>query len=256
MSNSRTLAKAMDLLIALGSNAGHRSFSDVAGDVGIPFSTARRFGAVLEDRGLIVRQQAGRYLPGPALLDMAETMPRRSVFVALARPVLTTLAREAGMTAHLGVMEEQMVTYVCKAGDGVFTREGMQLEAYCSGVGKVLLAAMTETELGQYLADGELVALTPRTIVDPTRLREELIQVWTRGWAMETGEVIEGLACLAIPVRDPEGGVWAGLSVSGRQQSFSDRSRDRLLASLAKAASALASLPVQFASDGSAGQAH
>lgn len=242
--NSRTLDKALDLLLALGADQGRRPFAQVADDVGLPFSTARRFGAVLESRGLIIRQQAGRYLPGPALLEIGEAMPRRRVFADLVRPILSLLSRQTGMTAHLGVLEDQMVTYVCKAGEGVFTREGMQLEAYCSGVGKVLLASLADADLEQYLAAGALVALTPRTIIDPAHLREELAEVRRQGWAMEDGEVIEGLACLAIPLRDRKGHVWAAVSISGSQQRFNPRARTRHLLQLAKAAEAVSALPV------------
>ncbi len=244
--NSRTLDKALDLLLALGADRGQRPFAQVACDVGLPFSTARRFGAVLESRGLIIRQQAGRYLPGPALLEIGEAMPRRRVFADLVRPILSLLSRQAGMTAHLGILEDQMVTYVCKAGEGVFTREGMQLEAYCSGVGKVLLASLSQAELDQYLAAGALVALTPRTIIDPGQLRDELFQVRQQGWAIEDGEVIEGLACMAIPVRDHEGRVWAAVSISGSQHRFSPRVRARQLLQLTKAAEAVTDLPLDL----------
>lgn len=251
--NSRTLDKALDLLIALGVDGGRQSFADIAETVGIPFSTARRFGAVFESRQLIVRQKAGRYLPGPALLEMAEGMPRRSVFVAMARPVLMTLSRNLGMTAHLGVLEDQMVTYLCKASaecTPLFTREGMQLEAYCSGIGKVLLAAMADDELGRYLAGGSLVALTPNTIIDPDELRTELALVRTNGWAMEDGEVVPGLACLATPVTDASGLIWAAISVSGERRRFDARTQARQLASLKAAADTLARLPVTLSPSG------
>lgn len=245
--NSRTLEKALDLLVALGEDEGRHAFADIADRVGLPFSTARRFGAVLEDRGLIIRQRAGRYLPGPALLRMAEAMPRRRVVAALARPILTTLSKEVGMTAHLGVLEDQMVTYLCKAEAGaeLFTREGMQLEAYCSGVGKVLLASMPDDYLNRYLAGGALVALTSRTIVEPDRLRKELIQIRLQGWAMEDGEVVDGLACLAMPVGGRDGEPWAAISISGSRQAFNARARNRQLAALAKGARALTALPMR-----------
>lgn len=245
--NSRTLDKALDLLLALGADQGRRPFAKVACDVGLPFSTARRFGAVFESRGMIIRQQAGRYLPGPALLEIGETMPRRRVFADLARPILSLLSRQTGMTAHLGILEDQMVTYVCKAGEGVFTREGMQLEAYCSGVGKVLLASLSGEDLDQYLAAGALVALTQNTITDPEQLRDELAEVRRQGWAIEDGEVIESLACMAIPVRDHEGRVWAAVSISGSPQKFNPRTQTRQLLQLAKAAKATADLPMDLA---------
>ena len=72
------------------------------------------------------------------------------------------LAKRTGLTVHLGVFEGDMVTYLVKAAGvtDVLTQEGMQLEAYCSGIGKVLLAFLPLDEREQYLAGGPFVRLT------------------------------------------------------------------------------------------------
>jgi DNA-binding IclR family transcriptional regulator len=110
-----------------------------------------------------------------------------------------------------------MVTYRIKTGRGahdLFTRTGLQLEAYCSGIGKVLLAHLPVAERHAYLAAGPFVALTSHTITDPARLAVALDAVRAEGFATDLGEIVEDLQCLAVPVRQPDGRVRAAISVS------------------------------------------
>jgi DNA-binding IclR family transcriptional regulator len=110
-----------------------------------------------------------------------------------------------------------MVTYRIKTGEGagsLFTRVGMQLEAYCSGIGKVLLAHLPEAQRRAYFAGGPFVALTTRTITDPTELEDELERVRIRGYAIDDGEIADGLVCVAAPIQAPDGQVHAAISVS------------------------------------------
>jgi DNA-binding IclR family transcriptional regulator len=112
-----------------------------------------------------------------------------------------------------------MVTYLLKAGPAartVFTREGTQLEAYCTGIGKVLLAALPVSAREEYLQSGPFVRLTANTLTDPQELRSELIVVGDRGYAEDNAEMDSDLLCLAVPVRWGEGDVIAALSISTR----------------------------------------
>lgn len=218
----RTLEKALDLLAVIIADDGARPFAELAEEAGLPFSTARRLGAALERRGYLSRERPGRYLAGPVLLALARGVDEHQRLTRLARPHLKALARRTGQTVHLGVFEDGMVTYLVKEAKGaaaVFTREGMQLEAYCSGVGKVLLAHLPESELEDYLNEGPFVALTPNTIVDPAELRRELEEVKRKGWAQDDAEVFEGLKCLAVPLRSADGAV-AALSLSAPSVVF------------------------------------
>jgi IclR family transcriptional regulator, acetate operon repressor len=110
-----------------------------------------------------------------------------------------------------------MVTYLLEESHGpaaTFTQEGMQLEAYCSGIGKVLLAHLDEDRRERYLADGPFVALTPSTIVKPSALRDHLAIVKAQGWAVDDSEVFETLKCVAAPLRCSDGTVVAAVSIS------------------------------------------
>jgi DNA-binding IclR family transcriptional regulator len=169
----------------------------------------------LHRRGFVAKAARGEYLPGPALLR-GRGCDLNTLLREVSRPALARLARETGLTAHLGVFEGDMVTYLVKAPGRtpVLTQEGVQLEAYCSGIGKVLLAALPEPEQDRYLSVGGFVRLTANTIIDPEALRRALQDIRREGRAVDDGEVIPELRCLAVPVRDDQGAVCAAISVS------------------------------------------
>lgn len=222
----QSLNKALDLLALVIADDGKHALGDLASDLGLPASTAHRFGRAFEARGLLARERPGRYLAGAAFLALAQGVNAARILARLARPELRRLSKLSGQTVHLGALEGGMVTYLAKEGRGqaaAFTREDMQLEAYCSGIGKVLLAHLPDEERARYLADGPFVALTAQTIVDPVQLGAHLDTVRAQAWAIDDAEVFEGLKCLAAPIRRADGRVIAAISVSAPANAFDDR---------------------------------
>lgn len=108
-----------------------------------------------------------------------------------------------------------MMTYLLKEGDhhgAVISKPNMQLEAYCSGLGKALLAHLPREELDAYIATAPFVALTPRTIISADALRAELARVRNRGFALDRAEMFDGFICIAAPIR-VDGRVVAAISL-------------------------------------------
>lgn len=220
---THALEKAFTLLTAVAESRGRQSLPVLAERAKLPLSTAHRLIATLEGLGLIVREKKGRYYIGPMVMDLIRNITPHDVMARVSRPFLRELARRFRMTAHLAVFEGEMVTYLAKENVGrstVQTIEGSQLEAYCSGLGKVLLAHLPERERERYLAAGPFVPLTDRTITDPAALREELHRVIRRGYALDDGEILETLRCIAVPLKDQYGRTCAALSVSGNVAVF------------------------------------
>jgi DNA-binding IclR family transcriptional regulator len=208
------LEKAMNLYLLVAQEAGSRPLGMQAQDLGIPLSTARRMIAVLLRKGLVVSTGPGRFeASGSPIPD------QRTFLAATARRPVRRLARRLRRTVHLGILENGMVTYLLKEQGGatpIFTQPDQQLEAYCSGIGKMLLAHLPADELDQYLSDGPFVALTPNTITDPSHLRTALQSITAQGFALDDGEIDDGLRCVAVPIADCSGTVFAALSCSWR----------------------------------------
>jgi DNA-binding IclR family transcriptional regulator len=203
---------------------------DHAAALGLPLSTAHRHVAALVEAGMVQRTARGRYGPGPRLLALLGRTQWQDTLIDLARPVLADLAESLQCTAHLGILDNQMVSYLAKSGDAaVISREGMQLEAYCSALGKVLLSGLDQTALGAYLSDDEFVALTPHTKVSPALIAAELVEVRAAGFALDRQEICEGLYCLAVPVFAAAGRMVAAISISRFDALFDGPDQSRIV---------------------------
>ena len=209
--------KSLDLLELIVRDGGAAPLRTHAEALGLAVSTAYRLAATLRRRGLLAPARRGHYVAGLRLVELARCADRNVILAAAARPVLRQLARATGATAHLGVFDADMLTYLVKehvAGVDLFTREGGQLEAYCSAVGKTLLAFMSRAEQDAYLATAPFLPLTGRTVVDPGLIRRSLEQIRVQGFALDDGEISDDLSCVALPLRDPAGSVSAAVSLS------------------------------------------
>jgi len=232
---SKTVEKALSLFTLILEDGGARSLSALAQDTPLPLATAYRIARSLERSGFIVREQPGRYLAGSAFFNLASASSFTDVLRRVSRPYVNELARTAKQTAHVGVFESDMVTYLVKVGHGrqeTISREGMQLEAYCSGVGKALLAFLPEEERRRYLAGGPFVKLTKNTIVEANRLSTCLEEVRDRGYAVDNAEMCDDLVCVAMPIRAGGRGVCAAVSLSAPSNLMNRNFLDKNLALL------------------------
>lgn len=212
----QTLIKSLSLLARILEDDGGRSLSGLAVEAGMPLSTAHRLAVGFERSGFLLRVGRGQYVAGPVLTRIAAVRRDWGSFASrVARPLLKELYRRTGKTVHLGIFEDNMMTYLVKIGDPrcvMISRQGMQLEAYCSGIGKALLANLPKEEQEAYLAAGPFVGLTPKTITSAAELARELADIRERGYAIDDGEITPGLICIAVPIGS-EQGVLAAISL-------------------------------------------
>jgi IclR family transcriptional regulator, acetate operon repressor len=212
-----SIGKTFATLEAVLAAKGNGGISAIARSLSIPVATAHRQVTTLVDEGFLIRLENGRHIAGPRLVRLLHGIDEKQLVANAAAPVLHRLAARVRAVVQLGTYENDMVTYRIKTGRGsgdLFTRIDMQLEAYCSGIGKILLAHLPDRERELYLASGPFVALTPYTIVDPVALADELKYVRKRGYALDQGEIAEDLHCIAAPIRKPDGTVIAAISIS------------------------------------------
>lgn len=217
-----TSLRSLKLLEAVVRDGARSSVAALARETQIPVPSAHRHIAALVGAGYLVPAGYGRHLPGPTLRELTGFLDAQLMMANAARPILDRLAKRMRCVTQLGVFENEMVTYLVKSGPSagdLFTKVGMQLEAYCSGIGKVLLAHLPENARSDYLRAGPFIALTERTITDPDRLGAELGQVAGRGYAIDDEEVVRGLQCIAVPVRNRAGTVIAAISASRATQT-------------------------------------
>ncbi len=145
-------------------------------------------------------------------------MIARMQFTDVAREPLRNLAHTTQETVHLAVLDHQEVIYLRKYESvpptTLYSRVGRRAPAYCTGVGKVLLAHLPESDLSALLQTVKLERRTQNTITDQAALEVELAKIRQQGYAIDNMEHEDGVYCIACPIRGHTGEVIAATSVT------------------------------------------
>ena len=240
---NQSVMKAFTLLQSFRGPDEWLTSSELSRRAKLPEASGYRLVQTLEGIGAVVRDSRGRYRPGMLLLALSQNIVARELWREVPQSVLCGIAKTLGGTVHVGVLEDDMVTYVARAGryiPGLAIGIGAQFEPYCTALGKVLLAALPEQALNAFLWDGELIPLTERTITDRAALRETLVQVRQRGYATDDRETLDTLRCLAAPIRNPVGKVVAAISLSDSPERLGDERQHEVREALLDAARLIA----------------
>ena len=128
------------------------------------------------------------------------------------------LSRSTRMTSHVALWDGAVALLAMTASfpnarPVVFGIIGPGLDAYASGLGKAMLARLTEEKLDEYLQVTELKPHTSKTITDPAALREDLAETRERGYSIEREELVLGAASVAAPILDREAGLIGAISL-------------------------------------------
>jgi DNA-binding IclR family transcriptional regulator len=215
----KSLRKAIRVVECFSFREPRLALSDIARKVGLPLSTTHRILAALRDVG-IVAQEGDRdlYRLGLRLLELGSMVLANMDVHREALPHIEELVRETGETVHLGVFDGSQVVSIEKMdsphGLASNVTIGKGAPAYCTGVGKALLAFQPQEVIDRTCRLG-LPRHTPQTITDPGKLRRELAQVRAQGYAVDNMEHQPDVRCVAAPIRNHSGRVVASLSVSG-----------------------------------------
>jgi DNA-binding IclR family transcriptional regulator len=162
---------------------------------------------------------------------------------ALARPILEQVRDATTETVQLAVLDGGEALYIGKVdGEHILKLDssvGQRLTAHATGVGKVLLASLSDEDLDAWLKSRTLQRFTPNTITDRRKLRDELKLVRRRGFAIDREERTLGATCVAVAIRNHLGKCVAAMSVSAPAVRFGAAERKTALAHLKDAASKL-----------------
>jgi len=144
------------------------------------------------------------YRLGTRVLRLGFSFLSSFSLATLAVPILEELTATFHESCSLSALEGDEIVYVARSATkrvmSVGLSIGSRLPAYCTSMGRVLLAALSEPELGQYLKRTTLKAHTPKTIVNKTALRAEIERVRQQGYAINDEELEMGLRALAVPI--------------------------------------------------------
>ena len=219
----RTLSSvhnAVRVLKQFSSSQRDLGVTELAARLDLGKSTVHRLLATLcEERFVEQDPETGRYRLGIASFELgaAATSPT-GLHQAVLMP-MSVLRVRTGETVQTSVLDGRQVVYVERLESPntlrLFLEVGTRNHAHCTGSGKCLLAFLDAPQLDHLLSGWELPRVTPHTITDPHRLREQLREVRAQGYALNLHESEVGVVSVAAPVRDGHKQVVAALSVAG-----------------------------------------
>lgn len=210
--------KALSLLIAFRAQTQTGiGVSELARRSGMSKSTAHRILGMLE-RNRAVERAGTAYRLGPVFAEIGVRVdsPIHDALRDLLTPFLADLYQATHQTVHLAALHGTDVVYLNKLNGHRSVRSpsriGGRIPAYCTAVGKVLLAH--DAGAMDVALSGPLSPWTEKTIVDPEQLARELEAIRESGLAVDRGELLADLHCIAGPVMGPRGRPVAAFSVS------------------------------------------
>jgi len=234
----KTLVKGLVLLETLAKSDDPRGVSDIARELSLTKSNTHRLLQTLVAKGYVF-SAAGKYSLSSKMWVLGADAISKLDFKRVALPELEKLAETTSETVHLSIYEKGQVIYVEKIDSPqpirAYTKVGGRAPAHCVATGKVLLAFQSEDAIEEVLA--HLDPTTPLTITDQAKMRDELVAIRARGYAINRGEWRAEIGGIAAPIFDSQSQPVAALGISGPTARIED---DRVpeLAELVKQAAA------------------
>ncbi len=240
-----SFARGLTIFEVLSISKRAQTISEIAKETGFPRATVRRGLFTLTELGYVI-QDDRYYELSPKVLMIAHNYINAQPLSSTAQPILENITRELNETATMAVLVQNEVIYIARSSEitqkimsNTFTI-GTHLPAYCSSMGRVLLAAENKQKQLAILNKSELTAYTEKTIIDRVRLLEELSKVKQDGYAIIDQELEIGLCSIAVPVFDRAGNVIAAISISSHiLKNNTTEIKEKFLATLLKSADLL-----------------
>jgi DNA-binding IclR family transcriptional regulator len=207
----------------------------ISHELNLSSSTAYRLLSSLSSHRLIqLEESTGNYRLGIACLELSYAYHSKNEVRRVAMPELEKLRDTTKETVHLAVLDEIEIIYLEKL-EGLFaigimsSRVGKRAPAYCTGIGKALIAYEDSELIRIHFREGNLKIFTENTIADLDRLLEHLQKVRQRGYAVDVGEHESEVRCIAAPIFDQNGKAIAAISVSGPKKRMDPVERNEKL---------------------------
>ncbi len=240
-----TVAKALAVLDEVARFGRPVRFGELLAVSPFPKATLYRFVQVLTKQGMLSYDpERQTYAPGLRLVRLAHSAWQHASLAPIARPHIDALSAAVGETVHLAQMDHGQVLYVDKRNAlqpiEMYSQAGKVGPAYCTGVGKAMMAFLPEDELQPILAQQSYHRFTEHTFTSEAALREELAAIRARGHAYDREEHEPGIICVALPILTRSGRVLGAMSVTSSTERMSLNDLDQHLPRIRDAVAAIA----------------
>jgi IclR family pca regulon transcriptional regulator len=238
---SQSLERGLAILHSFTSGRSLLGVSELSREVGLTRSTAHRYIATLAALGYLQQDlPTKKYRLGPRVLDLGFSAINSMELRDIGAPHLQQLSDEIGHTVNMAVLDGSDIVYIerCRSAQrgqreiDLNLHIGSRLPAYCTSMGKVLLANLPPGELDDVLGSIPFARRGPNTLTTRNELVLELERVRSANLAVNNEELAYGLRSIAAPVRSQSGEVVAAINLAVHRSMVS---LDDLVAKLAPA---------------------
>ncbi len=215
-----SLDRALTVLeLVARSNVGF-SIADMSRKLALPKSSVHLLMTTLESRGYLWKNPRSRkYFLGLGLAELNRTTFTNLQLRLEAKPFLVELAQKSGLEVHLAVLEGDeavLIESIWAPGSAKpKTSPGKRLDTNCTGVGKTLIAFLSDEDFNERFQNRHFPRHNPHSIYSINRLRRELAKIREEGYALDNEEDEVGIRCVGVPILDQTEKVVAAVSVAG-----------------------------------------
>lgn len=210
------LAKGLSIIKAFSAERPKLSISEAAEIAQLDRATARRCLLTLAELGYAAYD--GKFFTvTPKVLRLGTGCLASMPLPRIVQPFLDQLSEDIGQSTSVSILDDTEIVYVARAAQrrvmSIALMPGSRLPAYCTSMGRVLLASLSLEDRRAFLERSDIVARTPMTLTDIDALMAEIEETAARGHAMIDQEVEIGLRSLAVPLKSARGKTIAALNV-------------------------------------------
>lgn len=218
-----SLARGLAVIRAFTEQRRHLTIAQLSQRTGIPRAAVRRCLYTLSKLGYVASDDGRAWVLRPGILALGHAYLSSTPLATAVQPLLDRITRELHESSSMAVLEGNDILYVARSSANTRVMSidlsiGSRLPAYCTSMGRALLAGLPRQELRAYLSRAKLTRLTNRTVATPEELANVLKAVRRKGYAIVDQELELGLRSIAVPVSDRDGRAVAAINV-GTQSS-------------------------------------
>jgi IclR family pca regulon transcriptional regulator len=238
------LARGLAVLQAFGPERRQMTLAEAARAVDLPRATVRRALHTLVALGHV--ESDGRlFRLTPRVLRLASAYLGSNGLSAILQPRCEAISAAVGAPCSAAVLDGGDIVFIAYGQPArllnLTTMVGLRLPAFCTALGRALLAGMPEAEAAGLLSQHPPFAVTPRTELDPARIAARIAEARGQGFALVEEEAEQGFRSLAVPLRRHDGRVVAALNIGMHtQRGTAESLRDGFLGMLRQEAADLA----------------
>jgi IclR family transcriptional regulator, pca regulon regulatory protein len=224
---STSLERGLAILATFGRQHQALGIAELASQLDMRPSTVHRYVRTLTGLGYLQQDLATRkYRLDFKVVDLGLAVINSLDVRDVARPHLQELSQRTGLTVNMAVLDGPDIVYIerilGRASIDLNLHVGSRQPAYCTSMGKVLLAALDPARLDEALSHTDLINRGRNTITRPDQLKAELATVRQLGFAINNEELAPGLRSVAAPLRNGSGSVPAAINLNGGRHSLNE----------------------------------